>query len=137
MKAWQIVLIFAILVYGALYVYTFHLSPVVKEKSVENWVEKEKERKVSFVQSEVCRECHLKVYRTWISGNHSSVECEVCHGYGAEHVKLRTKESVIVEKSRDSCLICHKEIAGRTAIKVVDEGHGSGVICTYCHDPHR
>uniref|UniRef100_A0A7J2TJM1 Cytochrome c-552/4 domain-containing protein n=1 Tax=Archaeoglobus fulgidus TaxID=2234 RepID=A0A7J2TJM1_ARCFL len=137
MKAWKIVLIFAMIVYGSLYAYTFHLSPAVKEKSFEEWIKIEENKRISFLQSDVCRECHLKVYRIWMSGNHSSVECEVCHGAGAEHAKLRVKESIVVEKSRDFCLICHGEISGRTAISVVSEGHGSGVICTYCHDPHR
>ncbi|MEM4472761.1 MAG: hypothetical protein QXK03_04015 [Archaeoglobaceae archaeon] len=136
MRVWLAVLIIAVIAYGALYVYTFKVSPKIKESSFEKWIEKEERKEISFVQSSVCRECHLKIYKIWISGNHSSVECESCHGAGGKHVKLRVTGSIVVDKSRDSCLICHKELPGRI-VSTVSEGHGSGVICIYCHDAHR
>lgn len=137
MKPWLFVLILAVAIYGGLYVYTFNISPTIKEQSIENWIKKESTKSFSYLESSICRECHLKIYKVWISGNHSTVECESCHGYGAEHVKTRSASSIVVEKSRESCLLCHKKIAGREAITTVNEGHGSGVICTFCHDAHR
>lgn len=137
MKPWILVLVLALAIYGGVLIYTFNVSPIVKERSIENWLQIESSRSISYVESSLCRECHLKVYRDWSSGNHSSVECESCHGYAAEHVKLRSKDSIVVEKTRDSCLVCHKQLPGRVAIKTVADEHGSGVICTYCHDPHR
>lgn len=137
MKPWIFVLILALAVYGGVFVYTFNLSPVIREQSIENWLQIESAKSVSYMESSICRECHLKVYKNWSVGNHSTVECEACHGYGADHVKLRSKGSIVVEKTRDSCLVCHKQLAGRETIKTVSYNHGSGVICTYCHDPHR
>uniref|UniRef100_A0A7J3M555 Cytochrome c-552/4 domain-containing protein n=1 Tax=Archaeoglobus fulgidus TaxID=2234 RepID=A0A7J3M555_ARCFL len=137
MKPWILVLILAIAVYGGVFVYTFNLSPMIKEQSIENWLQIESSKSISYMESSICRECHLKLYKNWTMGNHSSVECESCHDYGAEHVKFRSSSSILVEKSRDSCLVCHREVTGRDAIKSVSYDHGSGVICTYCHDPHR
>ncbi|MFN3384422.1 MAG: hypothetical protein ACK401_05950 [Archaeoglobaceae archaeon] len=137
MKPWILVLILAVVIYGGVYAYTFNLSPMIREKSIENWLQIESSKSISYVESTICKECHLRVYNTWSVGNHSTVECESCHGYGADHVKLRSKVSIVVDETRDSCLVCHKELAGRGAVKTVTEGHGSGVICTYCHDPHR
>lgn len=129
-------LLLGIAAYGALYVYSFHVSPAIKEKSIEAWIEKELSKKPSYMESAVCGECHLKVYKIWSTGNHSTVECETCHGAGNEHTKLRNKASIVLDDSRDSCMVCHKKIVGRE-ITVVSEEHGSGVKCTYCHNPHR
>lgn len=137
MKSWLFVLVLGLAVYAGLFVYTFSFSQIVKERSIEKWLEIESRKSVSYVEGSVCRECHSKVYKIWIAGNHSRVECESCHGHAAEHVKLRNIGSVVVEKTRDSCLVCHKQIIGREIIATVSEGHGSGVICIFCHDPHR
>ncbi|MEM2176712.1 MAG: multiheme c-type cytochrome [Archaeoglobaceae archaeon] len=136
MKAYFFLLILGIAAYSVLYVYTFHVSPGIKEKSIEAWIEKELSRKPSYMESAICKECHLKIYNTWNAGNHSKVECETCHGAGYEHTKFRNSASIVLDNSRDSCMVCHKRITARE-ITVVSEDHGSGVKCTYCHDPHR
>ncbi|MCS7130143.1 MAG: hypothetical protein NZ872_01850 [Archaeoglobaceae archaeon] len=135
MRATLIVLIFAVAIYGIVIAYTFGYSPMVKQSSIEKWMEKEMSKKPSYVESEVCKQCHLQTHTKWSLGNHSTVECVNCHGTGEEHAKLRTKESIIVEDTRDTCMLCHKKIAGRN-IATVEENHGSGVRCSYCHDPH-
>ncbi|MDK2795283.1 MAG: hypothetical protein PWQ58_482 [Archaeoglobaceae archaeon] len=135
MRPYLLVLIFAIAVYGVVLAYTFGISPIVKENSIESWNQKEASRAPVYVQSDACKQCHLDVFTASTSGNHSTVECSACHGSGREHASLRTAESILIEDTRDACMICHKNIAGRN-IATVDESHGSGVRCSYCHDPH-
>ncbi|MCS7121797.1 MAG: hypothetical protein NZ895_04255 [Archaeoglobaceae archaeon] len=135
MKAILIGLILLLILYGIVFGYTFGFSPMVKQSSIENWIQKETSKKPSYMQSDVCRHCHLKVFTALQLGNHSTVECESCHGVGGMHTKLRTKESIIVENTRDACMVCHKKVEGRNIV-VVEEDHGKGVRCTYCHDPH-
>jgi|GEM_PF-748387 len=135
MRPYLLVLLFAVAVYGVVLAYTFAVSPAVKGSSIESWLQKEISNKPVFVQSDVCRQCHLDAFIAISSGKHSTVECAACHGAGVEHAKLRTKESILVEDTRDACMICHKTIAGRN-IATVDDAHGKGVRCSYCHDPH-
>ncbi|MDI9609981.1 MAG: hypothetical protein QFX36_01490 [Archaeoglobales archaeon] len=135
MKPALVVLILAVVIYGVVLAYTFGYSPLVKQSSIENWLEKEASKKPSYVQSDVCKQCHLETFTTLSLGNHSTVECASCHGAGNEHAKLRTAESIVVEDTRDACMVCHKSIAGRN-IAVVEDNHGSGVRCSYCHEPH-
>ncbi len=135
MRQYLLVLLFAIAVYGVVLAYTFAVSPAVKESSIESWLKKEESRAPAFAQTDACMQCHYGVFVATSSGKHSTVECESCHGVGGEHAKLRTKESILVEDTRDACMICHKSIAGRN-IATVDDAHGKGVRCSYCHDPH-
>ncbi|MCS7118875.1 MAG: hypothetical protein RMH75_02400 [Archaeoglobaceae archaeon] len=135
MKPIIIGLILAFFIYGVVFGYTFSFSPIVKQSSVESWIQKEMSKKQIYMQSDICKHCHLNVFKNLSSGNHSTVECESCHGAGNNHVKLRTKDSIIVEDTRSACMVCHKKIEGRN-IAVVGEDHGSGVRCSYCHDPH-
>ncbi|MEG9195011.1 MAG: hypothetical protein V6S10_06790 [Candidatus Methanoglobus sp.] len=135
MKISTAVFSIAILIYAAVLVYTFIISPYIKEESTVLAIEEEMGKEPVHVQSEVCKQCHLEVFTNLSLGNHSGVECAACHGTGKEHVKLRTAGSIVVEDTRDACMICHKKIAGRN-IPTVEENHGSGVRCSYCHDPH-
>ncbi len=126
----------AVLVYGVLLTYVFAVSPAMKEKYVESWVQKELAKKPKYKEMVVCRECHFEIYAELIGGKHSSVECEDCHGVGYEHAKLRTASSIIIDESRDACLVCHLSIPGRNAVTTVGEDHHPGVKCVVCHEPH-
>ncbi|MCS7143533.1 MAG: hypothetical protein NZ879_00750 [Archaeoglobaceae archaeon] len=125
----------AILIYCIVLAYTFLISPLIKEESVVLTIEEEMSKEAIHVESDVCKQCHLETFTKLSLGNHSTVECVSCHGTGEEHAKLRTKQSIIVEDTRDACMLCHKKIAGRN-IATVEENHGSGVRCSYCHDSH-
>ncbi len=129
-------LAFAILVYGVLLTYVFAISPMIKEKSVATWIKTEESRKVKYEQKEVCEQCHYQIYLKLMNGNHSSLECEVCHGAGYKHTMYRNEESITINDSRDACLICHEDIKGRKAIETVPEDHHAGVKCVVCHSPH-
>lgn len=135
MKISTIIFIGAILIYGLVLAYTFLISPLIREESVVLAIEEEMGKEAIYVQINVCRQCHLDVFKELVEGNHSTLECATCHGIGKDHATLRTKESIIVEDTRDACMLCHKSIAGRN-IATVEENHGSGVKCSYCHDPH-
>jgi len=135
MKISTAIFVAAVVIYALVLLYTFVISPFVKEESVVLAIESEMGKEAIHVQSDTCRQCHLEVFTTLSAGNHSTVECAPCHGTGEEHAKLRTAESIIVEDTREACMVCHKSIAGRN-IATVEDNHGSGVRCTYCHDPH-
>jgi len=128
--------ILAVIVYGVLFTYVFAVSPAIKEESINKWLNKELSKEPKYQEKEVCSECHIEVYKKLIENYHSSLECEVCHGVGNKHAVYRTKESIRVDNSRDSCLICHKSIPGRTAIPTVGEDHHVGVKCIVCHEAH-
>ncbi|MEM2189851.1 MAG: hypothetical protein QW540_00275 [Archaeoglobaceae archaeon] len=135
MKISTAIFIGAILIYGLVLAYTFLISPFIKEESVVLAIEEEMGKEAIYVQSDVCKQCHLETFTALSLGNHSTVECASCHGTGKEHAKLRTAQSIVVEDTRDACMVCHKNIAGRN-IAVVEDNHGSGVRCSYCHEPH-
>ncbi len=86
---------------------------------------------------EVCKECHAEIFKKIVAGNHSSVACEDCHGAGYEHIIYRDSASIVIDDSRETCMVCHKDIPGRKAVKVVSEEHHQGVKCFVCHDPHE
>jgi excinuclease UvrABC ATPase subunit len=128
--------LFALLVYGVLFTYVFAISPIIKEKSISGWLVEEETKKPKYMEKFVCGECHFEVYKALISGNHSSLECEVCHGVGYDHSRYRTADSIVVDSSRDACLTCHKDVEGREVIHTVGEDHHTGVKCVVCHSPH-
>ena len=128
--------VFVLLVYAVLFTYVFAISPIIKEKSTSGWLAEEEAKKPKYKEKSVCGECHFDTYKALISGNHSSLECEVCHGVGYNHSRFRTSESIVIDTSRDACMVCHKEVDGREAIHTVSEDHYAGVKCVVCHSPH-
>ncbi|MBO8182154.1 MAG: hypothetical protein H0Z28_05090 [Archaeoglobus sp.] len=137
MKGKTIVLgvIFGVIVYLILFTYVFGFSPFVTGSSQSKWIELELSREPKFSDTAICKECHYQLYTGM--KNHSSVNCEACHGPGAEHTIKRSKDTIEINRSRDACLRCHMEIAGRNAVKVVNESHSTGILCVVCHNPHE
>ena len=129
-------LIFAVIVYGVLLTYVFAISPIIKENSVKTWIQTEEAKKPKYKQKEVCGECHYEIYLELEKGNHSLLECEVCHGVGYKHTMYRSEESITIDTSREACLICHEDIKGRKAIHTVGIDHHAGIKCVVCHSPH-
>ena len=109
-----------------------------------------------FAGSDGCATCHEQEARFSRYGAHRTVECERCHGSGAEHAgadpgsrrRLRLGDV-------DLCLSCHKQGADASSgvvstigsfedhLTELERDHRirfdrqkSGADCVYCHDPH-
>ena len=136
MKAKTIILglIFGIVVYLVLFTYVFGFSPIITGSSQSKWVETELSREPKFSDTSICKECHYQLYLG--IKNHSSVNCEACHGPGTEHTIKRSPDTIQINRNRDACLKCHLDIPGRKTVKVVNETHNPGVFCVVCHNPH-
>jgi len=128
-------LIFAAVVYLVLFTYVFGFSPIVTEESQSKWVEIELSKKPKFSETGICKECHYNLYLGM--KNHSTVNCEACHGPGVEHTIKRSKDTIEINRTRDACLKCHLDIGGRNVIEVVNETHNPGILCVVCHNPHK
>jgi nitrate/TMAO reductase-like tetraheme cytochrome c subunit len=80
---------------------------------------------------------------TFLDGPHRSMDCEDCHGAGAEHVRTGGRGGVFINNPGDApfddvpaqCAACHEEIVAgyeRTAHFL-----GERAACTTCHDVHK
>lgn len=127
-------LTFAVAVYSILFIYVFGFAPMVTNNSQLSWIERELSKEIKFSDTGICKECHYQLYLGM--KNHSAVNCEACHGPGAEHTVKRTSATIAVNRSRDACLKCHLDIEGRNVITTVSEKHHPGIFCVVCHDPH-
>jgi hypothetical protein len=106
--------------------------------------------------SDRCATCHEQEARFSRYGAHRTVECERCHGPGAEHARdangSRHRMSL---GDVDLCLSCHKQGPGPSAdvvstigsfedhLRKLERDHSvkldrqkAGADCVYCHDPH-
>lgn len=108
----------------------FHVMDA--EANAEAWAS----APVEYVSSAVCQSCHDGEYGMWEESKHITVNCETCHGPGAEHVK--TGESAVVDVSREFCGLCHATLVSRPDdFPQVDmDEMGDGEQCVNCHDPH-
>ncbi len=96
--------------------------------------------------SERCLDCHFeKVYRFWKKGRHSSVECEICHDSGRQHVLKGggLKVAIKVDRNKNACLICHQKVIGKPQDfpQIVLQRHynqrkNKNKLCIDCHNPH-
>ncbi len=93
-------------------------------------------RKVAYQGAASCRSCHSERLAQWSAGSHKSVNCETCHGAGAEHPAKA--QLAIPEDSRKLCSLCHQKMAERPrAQPQIDLAqHGAAQQCVVCHDPH-
>lgn len=105
-----------------------------------------------------CGQCHTTGYKpeghqgglegiagTWAF---AGVQCEVCHGPGADHAKSKKKEDLKVADPSTACVKCHggkdltvisaKEgwVGGGVAAEVAASPHKK-LGCVQCHRPHR
>jgi len=98
--------------------------------------------------NEACATCHDAEYANLSSGEHASVQCELCHGPVASHVDLEEGELVAempIRRSRELCELCHRHLEARPAefpqIDVREHLLAAGAeltddACFDCHDPH-
>ena len=106
--------------------------------------------------SDSCAACHEQEARFSRYGAHRTVECERCHGPGAEHARAddgpRRRMSL---GDVDLCLSCHRQgadpspdvvstiVSFEDHLRELERDHRikldrrkSGADCVYCHDPH-
>ena len=106
--------------------------------------------------SDRCAECHEQEARFCGYGAHRTVECEQCHGAGAEHAGADdgARPGMILGDA-GLCLSCHRQGATMRPdvvstvesfedhLRDLERDHRikldrrkSGTDCVYCHDPH-
>ena len=97
-----------------------------------------------------CRECHQQQYDTASAGKHAALNCEVCHGPLAGHVKDGKKTAEMPKlASVKLCAYCHQALAARPKIikqvvftehlkeQGLEEGtEVAGRVCLLCHQAH-
>lgn len=106
--------------------------------------------------SDTCATCHDEEARLSRYGAHRAVECERCHGPGAEHARAAAGSRPRMSLGDvDLCLSCHREgtvpSSGTLStirsfedhLEALEREHRikldrrkSGTDCVYCHDPH-
>lgn len=103
-----------------------------------------------YQDSASCGECHPERFSQRETGKHQTVECEICHGPGKDHLS-RTAASqgeMELNSSRDLCLRCHRDLEARREsfpqINVAShfdmlglDPEEESVTCIDCHDPHN
>jgi len=93
---------------------------------------------ISYAGQQECGLCHGSVLERRLTGNHSGLSCEVCHGPAAAHVAapMDTKPSAPTE--RTLCPVCHSYDAARpTGFPQIDPvAHNPLMPCVTCHEAH-
>ncbi len=99
-----------------------------------------------------CADCHKPEFTGHEKDVHRSIQCEVCHGPGREHVKARKsdapvdQERMFRELEPSNCLTCHSRLSARPSshptIDPVAHYEFRGVTdpktpCQSCHSPHE
>ncbi len=96
--------------------------------------------KVNNSNSTDCADCHQSIYLTWSNGSHNTVNCDDCHGPTEDHVNNNRIIPQPANDSREFCGLCHfQNVARPKDFPQIDpnSGHGEGLNCTYCHNPHK
>jgi len=104
--------------------------------SLQDW----KDFSVKHQGRDYCAMCHTENARLLDASVHASIQCENCHGPGANHPGAVQK--LTVDTSRGLCLRCHAYLgypnSNRGAMpSVVDSEHMGQFECSQCHDPHN
>jgi hypothetical protein len=111
-------------------------------------------------QSFNCGPCHTTGYST--AGNQGGlpgiegtwkfegVQCERCHGPGADHAATGDKERILIDRTAEFCGSCHvqgekEKIKARKGFiasnsqynEYLASPHLGKLVCTSCHDPHK
>ena len=106
--------------------------------------------------SDTCERCHEEEARFVAYGAHRTVECERCHGPGAEHARAGDGPRRPMSLGDVAlCLSCHRRGADPSGnvtstigsfedhLRTLERAHRikldrrkSGTDCVGCHDPH-
>jgi len=93
-----------------------------------------------FVQMDDCAACHDSIAELKSSGEHKSLQCEICHGAGYQHIDDPEGNKELLPSGRQFCLRCHTLNPARSndEIKQVDPiEHNTDEECITCHNPHQ
>jgi hypothetical protein len=105
-----------------------------------------------FQGKQVCGECHDDEFGRHEKDVHVSVQCEDCHGAGADHVKARRADAPVSEGQifraleQANCLACHRRLMARPKLfPTVDPVEHLAFVgvsdpsipCQSCHNPHE
>lgn len=117
-------------VHGRNFTYGYH-----RLSNLDDW----KAFSVKYQGREFCTECHEENVRQVKGSVHEAIQCENCHGPGANHPD--SVQSLPVDTSRELCLRCHAYLgypnSNRGAMpSVVDRTHRRRRECSNCHNPH-
>ncbi|UCE60586.1 MAG: hypothetical protein JSU63_02315 [Phycisphaerales bacterium] len=75
--------------------------------------------------------------------NLAGVQCENCHGSGAEHVDLATADNIIIDEESEMCGACHTLAHHPTFDEWTESGHAVAFenshrgSCNVCHAPQE
>lgn len=88
---------------------------------------------------EECSACHGQIARTKAVSHHAANACTQCHEVPEAHKVTPRQVAAGKPTSKAVCGTCHGQDAtvSTTAPQVAMESHGNGVLCWYCHYPHR
>jgi len=93
-----------------------------------------------------CLECHKFQSQINAKDVHRTVQCEDCHGPGDAHAKEAKSDNIVIDRSRDACLVCHRLLSARPGafaqVSWRDHFKQMGVTddktaCVACHDAHE
>jgi predicted CXXCH cytochrome family protein len=118
-------------VHGRNFTYGYH-----RLSSLQDW----KDVSVKHQGRDYCAGCHQDNIQSLQGSVHAPVQCENCHGPGANHPGVVPK--LTIDTSRELCLRCHASLgypnSNRGAMpSIVDRRHMRRRECSKCHDPHN
>lgn len=94
-----------------------------------------------------CAECHEDEAKIILSGKHTTVPCQDCHGPLTQHVTEEGMQPMPIYKSQTLCARCHQKLEARPKTFPQIDFHEHLVsknqsledeqICFHCHQPHN
>ncbi|OGD23127.1 MAG: hypothetical protein A2W03_11750 [Candidatus Aminicenantes bacterium RBG_16_63_16] len=96
-------------------------------------------RVTKYAGHKACAECHDDIVAVKDKSYHRGLECEVCHGPGALHIKDSGGSRLSAPKDRGYCPLCHEYLPSRPTgfPQIVSESHNPLKPCVSCHNPHE
>ena len=107
-----------------------------------------------YAGAESCLDCHEDIYQSYLQNRHAiktdprtpgaKMECETCHGPGAEHAESDGEEEMpslnadaqgSADQKNASCLKCHTK--GHQALWHGSEHQTRELACSSCHSIHN
>jgi hypothetical protein len=96
-------------------------------------------QEIKYAGHQRCAVCHSALERRRLSGNHSGVACEVCHGPAMAHTTAPGDIKPSIPRERAFCPLCHSYNAARPSgfAQIDPVAHNPLTPCVECHDPHE
>lgn len=95
-------------------------------------------QEIQYAGHQICYDCHDDIVTEKQSSYHKKVNCEVCHGPAALHVKEEGDIELRAPRERDYCPICHEYLPSRPTgfPQIISASHNPMKACITCHNPH-